>query len=73
MKVLFVNSVCGYGSTGKIVERLAREVEISGGESLVCFRERSHRYHSHGCVEGSFAFVGRIIGLWYSSYFKGIW
>lgn len=37
MKVLFVNSVCGYGSTGKIVERLAREVESRGGESLVCY------------------------------------
>lgn len=37
MKVLFVNSVCGYGSTGKIVERLAREVESCGGESLVCY------------------------------------
>lgn len=37
MKVLFVNSVCGYGSTGKIVERLAREVVSMGGESLVCY------------------------------------
>lgn len=36
-KVLFVNSVCGYGSTGKIVERLAREVVNAGGESLVCY------------------------------------
>ena len=42
MKVLFVNSVCGFGSTGKIVERLAREVVSTGGEALVCYGRKDY-------------------------------
>ncbi len=42
MRVLFVNSVCGFGSTGRIVERLAREVASSGGEALVCYGRKDY-------------------------------
>ncbi len=42
MKVLFVNGVCGNGSTGKIVEQLADEVIKNGGESLICFGRKSY-------------------------------
>lgn len=37
MRVLYVNSVCGKGSTGKIVEQLADAVIAGGGEALVCY------------------------------------
>lgn len=38
MKVLFINSVCGFGSTGRIVETLAQSVE----DSLVVFGRKDY-------------------------------
>lgn len=37
MKVLFVNSVCDYGSTGKIVRDLANGLKKEGHEVLICY------------------------------------
>lgn len=37
MKVLFVNSVCNYGSTGKIVRDLANGLKKEGHEVLICY------------------------------------
>lgn len=37
MKVLFVNSVCDYGSTGKIVRDLANGLKKEGHEILICY------------------------------------
>ncbi len=37
MRILQINSVCGYGSTGRIVFDLQKEIENSGFEGLVCY------------------------------------
>lgn len=37
MKVLFVNSVCDYGSTGKIVRDLANGLKKQGHDVLICY------------------------------------
>lgn len=37
MKVLFINSVCGIGSTGKICARLAEEFEAKGHEVKIAY------------------------------------
>lgn len=37
MKILMINSVCGYGSTGKIVADLARGIEKSGDECWIAY------------------------------------
>lgn len=37
MKVLFINSVCGIGSTGRICVELAKELEASGHEVKIAF------------------------------------
>ena len=37
MKVLFINSVCGIGSTGRICVELAKEFEASGHEMKIAF------------------------------------
>ncbi len=37
MKVLQINSTCGYGSTGRIAVDIQREVEREGGEGLIAF------------------------------------
>lgn len=37
MKILQINSVCGYGSTGKIVNDIYYTIEAQGNESLIAF------------------------------------
>lgn len=37
MKILMINSVCGYGSTGKIVADLAHEIEKKGDECWIAY------------------------------------
>lgn len=37
MRVLYINSVCGRGSTGKITYNLYTEVRAHGGEAAVCY------------------------------------
>ncbi len=37
MKIFQINSVCGYGSTGKICTALAAKIEKDGGESLIAY------------------------------------
>lgn len=41
MRVLLVNSVCGSGSTGRICERLARELEAEGHEVRIAYGRAS--------------------------------
>lgn len=45
-KILFINSVCGFGSTGRIVADLSR---IEGFDTLVCFgrKENSANVNSY--------------------------
>ncbi|MBQ1321491.1 MAG: glycosyltransferase, partial [Solobacterium sp.] len=38
MKVCYINSVCGFGSTGRIVEKLASSVD----EALVCYGRKEY-------------------------------
>ncbi len=42
LKVLYINTLCGYGSTGKISEELAQSVVLQGGESLICYGRRNY-------------------------------
>lgn len=37
MKVLQINSTCGYGSTGRIAVDILREVERTGGDGLIAY------------------------------------
>lgn len=41
MKVLFVNSVCGIGSTGRICTDLAKQLEIDGSEVKIAYGRKS--------------------------------
>lgn len=41
MKVLQVNSVCGYGSTGRIVTDLYETIEDNGSECLIAYGRKS--------------------------------
>lgn len=41
MKILYINSVYGYGSTGKIIRKLKEEAEKQGNEAFVIFGRTS--------------------------------
>lgn len=55
MKILFINSVCGIGSTGRICTDLAQEYEAKGWEVKIA-------YGRNGYVPEKFRKYAEIIG-----------
>lgn len=53
MKILQINSVCGYGSTGKIAVDIARSAEKVGYESIIAYGRNDARNHSNTIKIGS--------------------
>ena len=51
MKVLLINSVCGIGSTGKIVGALAEEFAAQGHEAVIAYGEMPLRESVEGWTE----------------------
>ena len=37
MKVLLINSMCGFGSTGRIVAGIYEQIKAAGGEAKVAY------------------------------------
>lgn len=52
MKVLFINTVCGKGSTGRIVKEIGQAVEAQGGSYMVAYGRGPQTDAAHCCKIG---------------------
>lgn len=53
MKVLFINSVCGIGSTGRICTDLAQQLEAEGNEVKIAYGRKGtvpEQFQNMQCV-----------------------
>lgn len=68
MKILHINTVCGYGSTGNIAVEIAEYTRIAGHEAYVAFAHNGTKY-AHGIKFGStieqklYAIFARLTGM----------
>ncbi len=69
MRILQVNSVCDFGSTGRTTRELADYLEENGHECYVAYGQRSSSYHRAFKIGGKWenhfhnAFYSRLLGL----------
>lgn len=57
MKVLFINSVCGFGSTGKIVVDLYNFCNNKGAQSLICYGRKNNNLKNINSIKISNSFL----------------